>query len=157
MYGGSVANLRPLTEEGAKRWLEQLLDQDYAWIIEADTLIGHIRLDRVDFRDRRASLAVGIEDRARLDLGFGTEAIALVLEYAFSVLKLHRLSVRVIEYNMRAIRAYTKSGFVIEGTEREAAFVDGNWYNDIMMEMLDHEYKKMRASHGVQKGALRPQ
>jgi RimJ/RimL family protein N-acetyltransferase len=157
MYGGSVANLRPLTEEGAKRWLEQLLDQDYAWIIEADTLIGHIKLDRVDFRDRRASLAVGIEDRARLDLGLGTEAIALVLEYAFSVLKLHRLSVRVIEYNMRAIRAYTKSGFVIEGTEREAAFVDGNWYNDIMMGMLDHEYKKMRAGHGVQKGALRPQ
>jgi RimJ/RimL family protein N-acetyltransferase len=129
MYGGSLDDLRPLTQEGATRWVEQLLAHDYAWVIEADTLIGQIRLDRVDFGDRRASLAVGIEDRTRLGTGLGTEAIALVLEHAFEVLKLHRLSVRVVAYNTRAIRAYRKCGFIIEGTEREAAFVDGIWHD----------------------------
>jgi RimJ/RimL family protein N-acetyltransferase len=148
MYGGSLADLRPLTEEGASGWVKALLDHDYAWVIEADTLVGQIRLDRVDFRDRRASLAVGIDDAARLGIGLGTEAIALVLEYAFRVLKLHRLSVRVLEYNTRAIQAYRNCGFVIEGTEREAAFVDGNWHNDVMMGMLHCEYEKAR--HGVQ-------
>jgi RimJ/RimL family protein N-acetyltransferase len=93
---------------------------------------------------RRASLAVGIEDKSQLGIGLGTEAIALVLEYAFRVLKLHRLSVRVIEYNARAIRAYRKCGFVVEGTEREAALVDGIWHDDIMMGMLDSEYEEMR-------------
>jgi len=149
MYGGSLADLRPMTKEGAERWVEQLLDHDYAWVIEAGSLIGQIRLDHVDFRDRRASLAVGIEDRARLGIGLGTEALALVLEYAFRALKLHRLSVRVVEYNTRAIRAYTKCGFVIEGTERDAAFVDGNWHNDIMMGILDCEYENMRENRGV--------
>jgi RimJ/RimL family protein N-acetyltransferase len=140
MYGGSLADLRPLTEEAARRWLERLLDHDHAWIIEAGALIGAIRLHSVDFKDRRASLAVGIEDKTRLGIGLGPEAIGLVLNYAFRILELHRLSVRVVAYNTRAIRAYQKCGFVIEGTEREAAFVDGAWHDDIMMGLLDRQW-----------------
>lgn len=140
MYGGNRSDLRPMTEDCAKRWVQRLLDQDYAWIIEAGGLIGEIRLDRVDFRDKRASLAVGIEDASQLGKGLGSEAIALALGYAFNVLKLHRVSVRVLAYNSRAIRAYQKCGFVIEGREREAAFVDGAWHDDVMMAILDSEY-----------------
>jgi RimJ/RimL family protein N-acetyltransferase len=140
MYGGNLNDLPPMTEERARRWVKQLLDHEYAWVIEAGTLIGHIRLDHIDFRDRRASLAVGIEDRARLGIGLGTEAMRLVIDYAFKVLKLHRLSVRVVKYNARAIRAYEKCGFVVEGTEREAAFVDGIWHDDVIMGLLDCDY-----------------
>src|SRR5262249_8246825 len=117
MYGASRGDIRAITMEDAARWVQQLIDQDYAWIIEADDLVGHLRLDRVDFRDRRASLALGIDDRSRLGQGLGTQAIRLVQGYAFSSLKLHRLSVRVVAYNLRAIRAYEKCGFVIEGRE----------------------------------------
>jgi RimJ/RimL family protein N-acetyltransferase len=46
----------------------------------------------------------------------------------------------VLAYNKRAIRAYEKCGFVIEGREREAAFVDGAWHDDVMMGLLDHEF-----------------
>src|SRR5215472_7002636 len=144
MYGGSLSDLRPMTEDAAKRWVQRLLDQDYAWIIEAGHLIGEIRLDRVDLRDRRASLAIGIEDASQLGKGLGTEAILLVLGYAFDVLRLHRISVRVVDYNVRAIRAYQKCGFVVEGREREAAFVDGIWHDDVMMAILDREYLKGR-------------
>jgi hypothetical protein len=67
MYGGSHADVRSMTVEGAARWVQRLMDQDYAWIIEAaGELIGHIRLDRVDLTDRRASLAVGIDDPTQL-------------------------------------------------------------------------------------------
>jgi hypothetical protein len=62
MYGSNLSDLRPMTEDAAKRRGQRLEDQDYAWIIEAGSLIGQIRLDRVDLRDRRASLAIGIED-----------------------------------------------------------------------------------------------
>jgi hypothetical protein len=86
----------------ARRWLRRLLEIEYAWIIETGTLIGQIRLESVDLRDRRANLLVGIEDSAQLGKGLGTEAIILVLGYAFNILKLHRLSLRVVEYNLRA-------------------------------------------------------
>jgi RimJ/RimL family protein N-acetyltransferase len=147
MYGGSRDRMHPMTEEAARRWVQRLLDLDYAWIIEVGDLIGHIRLDRVCLIDKRASLAIGIEDRARLGSGLGTEAIGLVLGYAFKVLKLHRLSVRVLDYNARAIRAYRKCGFVVEGREREAAFVDGVWHDDIMMGLLSNEYAEIQRSN----------
>jgi RimJ/RimL family protein N-acetyltransferase len=133
-----------MTEDAAKRWVQRLLGQDFAWIIEAGSLIGEIRLDRVDLRDKRANLAIGIEDANQLGKGLGSEAIALALGYAFNVLELHRVSVRVVDYNSRAIRAYLKCGFVIEGREREAALVDGSWHDDVMMAILDREYLAMQ-------------
>jgi RimJ/RimL family protein N-acetyltransferase len=144
MYGGNRTDLRTLTEDQARHWVKRLLDLDYAWVIEVDALIGQIRLDTLDFRDKRAVLAVGIEDARRLGIGLGTESIDLVLEYAFSVLNLHRISVRVVEYNKRAIRAYQKCGFVVEGRERESAFVDGAWHDDIMMAVLNREYRLLK-------------
>jgi RimJ/RimL family protein N-acetyltransferase len=146
MYGGNLSDLCPMTEDAAKRWVQRLVDQDYAWIIEAGSLIGQIRLYQVDVRDTRASLSIGIEDASQLGKGLGSEAIALALGYAFNVLGLHRVSVRVVDYNLRAIRAYRKCGFVIEGREREAAFVDGIWHDDLMMGILDREYAEIQRS-----------
>jgi RimJ/RimL family protein N-acetyltransferase len=143
MYGGGRDDAHPMSAEAAKRWVQRLLDQDYAWIIETGTLIGEVRLDRVDLRDRRASPAIGIEDRTQLGIGLGTEAIALVLGYAFNVVGLHWVSARVVDYNARAIRAYEKCGFVVEGREREAALVDGMWHDDVMMAVLDRDYMEI--------------
>jgi RimJ/RimL family protein N-acetyltransferase len=153
MYGGDSRNARPMTEEEAERWVQRLLDHDHAWIIEAGALIGEIRLDCVDFWDKRATLAVGIADKTRLGQGLGTEAIRLVLRYAFDVLNLHRISARVLEYNTRAIRAYEKCGFVVEGRERESARVDGKWHDDVMMGVLDREFESVtqrsKREHGL--------
>lgn len=85
-------------------------------------------------------MAIGIYDTTCLGRGFGSKAIKLVLGYAFGAMQLHRISVRVLAYNDRAIRAYEKCGFVPEGRERETAFVDGHWYDDIIMGVLAHEF-----------------
>jgi RimJ/RimL family protein N-acetyltransferase len=129
----------------ARRWVQRISDHKHAWVIEAQTLIGEVRLDRLDARDCRAALAIGIEHPQRLGRGLGTETIRLILNYAFGKLALHRLSVRVIAYNARAIRAYEKCGFIVEGREREAALVDGAWHDDLMMGLLDWEYAQSKS------------
>ncbi|MCI2424239.1 GNAT family N-acetyltransferase [Saccharopolyspora sp. K220] len=75
-----------------------------------------------------------------LGRGLGSEATQLVLEYAFTELGLHRVDLRVLAFNERAIACYTTCGFVIEGRERETALIDGRWHDDVMMSILDHEY-----------------
>ncbi|MEL4375113.1 GNAT family protein [Brucella cytisi] len=141
MFGVSRDTVRPLTREGAARWTQRLIDHSHAWVIEAQgRLIGEIRLDNVDFHDKRASIAIGILDPTLLGKGLGTEAILVLLKHAFVDLQLHRIGIRVLAYNKRAIRAYGKNGFVIEGREREAAFVNGAWHDDLMMGLLDHEF-----------------
>lgn len=55
-------------------------------------------------------------------------------------MKLHRVDLRVLSYNRRAIACYRRCGFVEEGVERESAYVSGAWYDDLMMSVLEHEY-----------------
>ncbi|MNW10242.1 Spermidine N(1)-acetyltransferase [compost metagenome] len=62
------------------------------------------------------------------------------MAHAFGELGLHRVSLRVLAFNERAIASYRKSGFSIEGREREAALIDGAWHDDIMMGILAHEF-----------------
>ncbi len=113
-------------------------------VTEADgRFIGHLRLHRINWQDRNAALAIGIFDRRFWSHGYGSEAIRLLLGYAFDTLSLHRVGLRVLEYNARAIRAYEKCGFVREGIERESKQVDGRWYSDVMMSILASELKAL--------------
>jgi RimJ/RimL family protein N-acetyltransferase len=139
MFGGSRDTFQPITKDAAEAMVKRLIDHPFAWVIEHGDAIGEARLDRVDLHDKRASFAIGILDARHVGKGLGTEATRLVLRFAFEQLKLHRISVRVIAYNHRAIRAYEKCGFVIEGREREAAFVNGAWHDDVIMGVLDRE------------------
>jgi RimJ/RimL family protein N-acetyltransferase len=143
LYGGSRADLRPLTRDGAIDWYRRLLALPCGWVIEHGRLIGEVRLDNVNLQDRRASLAIGIADRTVLGRGLGTEAIGLVVAYAFGGMALHRLSVRVLTFNERAIRAYHRCGFRVEGREREAALIDGAWHDDLILGLLDHETRAL--------------
>ncbi|MDF2981232.1 MAG: family acetyltransferase [Devosia sp.] len=123
----------------AERWVGALIEHPHAWIIEAASLLGSVRLDRVDLVDKRASLAIGLlrlEDQGR---GLGTEAVRRVLEYGFDELGLHRVSLRVLAGNIRAIRCYEKCGFQVEGRERETVFLDGAWRDDLIMGLLSRE------------------
>lgn len=142
MFGGSRDTYRPMTREAAEATVKRLSEHPCAWVIEhAFRVIGEARLDRIDIQDRRASFAIGILDPQLLGRGIGTEATRLVLQFAFDQLKLHRVSVRVLAYNHRAIRSYQKCGFVIEGHEREAACVNGQWHDDVIMGLLDREFR----------------
>ena len=140
MYGVSADILGTYEREDAQGWAEFLIKHPHAWIIERNGLIGAVRLDDVDLEDRRASLAIGMVDPDALNKGYGTEAIRLVIGFAFRTLNLHRVSLRVLAYNQRAIRAYEKCGFRVEGRERETAYVDGAWHDDLIMGILEGEF-----------------
>ncbi|KJF74622.1 GNAT family N-acetyltransferase [Agrobacterium arsenijevicii] len=142
MFGVNLADAKPMTKDAAEQWAQGQARNPNAWIIEVEgRLVGEIKLHSINAQDRRASMAIGIYDRTLLGLGIGTEAIHLLLRHAFSELKLHRIGIRVLAYNERAIRAYSKCGFIVEGQERETAFVDGKWHDDLMMGLLSTEYQ----------------
>ena len=142
MYGGPSSSAGAMSLEAAEKWVHSIESQQHAWIIDVGGLIGSVRLHSVNATDQRAALAIGIENDSKLGQGFGSEASRLVLGHAFGSMALHRVSLRVLAINTRAIRAYEKCGFVIEGREREAALVDGIRYDDVMMGVLVHEFRR---------------
>lgn len=141
-YGGTFDPDAPFTRRQAQAAIRFIEEQDHAWVIDAGRYVGHIRLQGLDPHDRRASLAIGIEDPALLGRGYGTEAVRLALGWAFGEAGLHRLSARVLETNVRAIACYRKCGFREEGREREAALVGGRREDDIIMGLLAREFCK---------------
>ncbi len=90
--------------------------------------------------DNNATFAIGIWDAACYSKGIGSEATKLVLEYAFLVLKLHRVDLKVLDYNKRGIRCYEKCGFKRDGVLRENAYIEGQYHSDIIMSILESEY-----------------
>ena len=142
-YGYSFDPAEPFTREHAERSIDFLIGQPHAWVIDVGGFIGHVRFHTVDGHDRRAAVAIGIDDPARLGQGLGTEALRLALGFGFAT-GLHRVSVRVLASNTRAIACYRKCGFVEEGREREAAFVEGGWQDDLIMGLLDREFELMQ-------------
>jgi RimJ/RimL family protein N-acetyltransferase len=142
-YGGSFDPAAPYTRQHAERAIGLLIDQPYAWVIDVGGFIGHVRFHTVVSHDRRAALAIGIEDPAKLGQGFGTESLRLALGLGFAS-GLHRVSVRVLASNARALASYRKCGFVEEGRERESALVEGVWQDDLIMGLLDREFASVQ-------------
>ncbi len=83
----------------------------------------------------------GLEPLARELNRPGTDAVRLVIEYAFDELGLHRVELHVDEANGRAVRCYEKVGFVREGLLRDHRRVEGKFSNTVQMSILASEWK----------------
>lgn len=144
MYGGSIQHEKPMPEEKALNWYRQMCRDQLRWVIEVNgTLAGITGLHSLNREDRRARFVIGLLHPNLLNRGTGTIATRLVLQYAFEKESLHRVDLRVLAFNERAIVAYRKCGFVQEGIERDSAWVNGNWADDIIMSILEPEYRAL--------------
>jgi len=154
MLGADPAKLGPLTEEQARAWVQNIESHPAAFVIEHQgRAIGETLLDNFVEADRRASLIIGVLDPSALGQGLGTEAIGAMAEFAFMSLGLHKLSLRVLAFNTRAIRAYERVGFVREGLERESALIGGVWHDDVILGLIDHEFARLRPRAEVPRAA----
>lgn len=144
MYGGDTRNLQPKTMEDAQKFVNAILKNNLEWCIEFEgRFVGQARLT-VNKLDNRARYAVGLFDPSVWNRGLGTEITQLVLRYAFDELHLHRVDLRVLQYNKRAIKCYEKCGFIQEGIEREGALIEGKYETDLFMSILDREYQSIQ-------------
>lgn len=96
-------------------------------------LVGVVQLVNIDPVHRRAEMIIRIGERSAQGRGKGSEALRLLIDYAWRDLNLHRIEARAFATNKRAIAAYKKVGFAIEGRLREAAFIDGAWTDMVVL------------------------
>lgn len=145
---GSVRADGPATHEEALAWhryVTQELSSPTSWVIDVDgELAGVANLHHVSERDRNAMFAVGMLSPRFLGRGLGSDAMRTVLDYAFGELALHRVWLRVLEFNDAAIACYRACGFVEEGRQRESCLVNGRWHDDLFFGLLDREYGSAR-------------
>ena len=106
--------------------------------------IGTCAFSQLDGDNGSALYHITIGEADAWGRGMGTEATQLMVDHAFGTLGLHRIALYVFEFNVRAIRAYQRCGFVVEGRSRESIWRDGRWWDEIAMSILESDWRIRR-------------
>lgn len=105
-----------------REWMEKEYGKMFCFSIhtlDEDKTIGVLDLSGINWTAGDAWLGVGVGEPEYWGKGYGSEAVNLLLRFAFESLNLRRVSLNVFEYNERAIKSYLKLGFTIEGRTRQ--------------------------------------
>ncbi|WP_019177731.1 GNAT family N-acetyltransferase [Methanomassiliicoccus luminyensis] len=132
--------------EEQEQWYHDLQGTDERVLsVEAEDgrLIGNCGIIKLEWEDRRCSLWLAIGEKDVWDRGYGTDVVRTMLRYLFDEMDLNRVYLNVAEANARAIRAYEKCGFRKEGVMRKARFKNGRYENDVLMSILQEEWRDL--------------
>jgi RimJ/RimL family protein N-acetyltransferase len=124
-FSGSLRTVR--TVEDARRWLADRSGPDRVdWAVrdpQTRALVGRSALHRFDDNPRAAEIGYGVHPAHRRR---GVAAVATVTQWGFDELALSRVELVHDVANTVSCRVATRSGYLLEGVEREAmGYPDG--------------------------------
>lgn len=113
---------------------------------DQDRHIGNISLQHINWVDRNAEWAILIGEKDYWGKGVATEAGALLVEYGFDRLNLHRIYMGMNTENIGMQKAAEKMGFTREGLRRQAMYKWGRYMDIVEYGLLRDEFYRLRDS-----------
>ena len=110
-------------------------EKDYVFAIcdkENNRHIGNIAIQKIDWKNKNADVAIIIGEKDYWGKGVGREAWKLAMDFGFNILKLHRLYCGTYEENIGMQGIAIACGMKEEGRLKQAAFKNGK-YSDIIL------------------------
>ncbi|WP_217182777.1 GNAT family N-acetyltransferase [Streptomyces sp. AC495_CC817] len=137
--GRPVARTREAWESRLKE-READPGSDLSFVIDADgAAVGTIGLFEISEIARHGEIGIALVPGAR-GKGIGSAALAQIVDFAFTRANLRRVHLEVLSSNEAAIHVYEKAGFVVEGRQREHAWVRGRYEDIVRMGLLRTEW-----------------
>ena len=97
--------------------------------------IGTIDLFDFDPMNLRAGIGIMIREEFR-EKGYATEALEMLIRYAFEVLHIHQLFCNISGENLASIRIFEKLGFIRCGEKRDWINTGEGWTNELMFQLI---------------------
>lgn len=141
---------RPMSPAMVKKQYEKLekqVEEDknlYHFMIRAredDRLIGKAAVQRIEWTNGNCFLQLGIGSADDRQKGFGTQALQMMLRFAFAELNLFRVTAAAPEYNEGTIALLNKFGFTQEVCRRRALERDGRRWDLYVFGLLRDEWQ----------------
>jgi RimJ/RimL family protein N-acetyltransferase len=114
--------------------------------------VGVVNLMGIHPINRSAELAVMIGEPSARGQGVGHVATWLMLNHAFMNLNLNRVWGQIVANNTLSLKLCQRLGFVTEGTQRQAVYLQGHYQDLITVSMLSQDFNPMPARHNVSCG-----
>lgn len=154
---------RPMSAAIIKKQYEKLekqIDEDknfYYFALRAkkdDRLMGKAMIQWIEWTNGNGWVQLGIGSAEDQRKGYGSQALSMLVRFAFAELNLFRVSARVPEYNEAAIALFRKFGFIEEVRRRQALDRDGRRWDLIVFGLLNSEWQnQVRPALSVDEGA----
>lgn len=145
LLDGGPARLN--SEKKIKEWIDKQVETGFKpeqYFFSVRTLVEdkHIGFLAIwtDLVHREAWVGLAIGERDLWSKGYGTDMMKLCQQYVFTELGMERLSLGLHAYNPRALRAYEKCGFRLEGRTRQELLREGKRYDSMWMGILREEW-----------------
>ncbi|MDR2532844.1 MAG: GNAT family N-acetyltransferase [Oscillospiraceae bacterium] len=126
------------------QWVEDMLKKTepaFAIVLnETDELIGSIALMDVKLACGSATVGLFIGEAENRSKGLGTEAMKLIIGYAFNVLNLYNVNLAVYDFNEGAYKSYLKVGFREIGRRRKAYYLNNKRHDIIYMDITREDW-----------------
>jgi RimJ/RimL family protein N-acetyltransferase len=107
--------------------------------LATEELVGECVFWGIDIHNRSAHIGVSMFPSSR-GHGYGADVVAVLCHYGFIVRGLHRLQIETLADNTAMIGAARKSGFVQEATLRGAAWVLGEFLDEVILGLLAEDW-----------------
>ena len=137
--------LPPVTDELTEREEEHLsfggdgTRLEFAVVNTDGEYVGNVNLHSIDKKNGTFSVSFYFLKRERKK-GYATNAVALIVHYAFSELRLNKLNVCVNEGNEASENLIQRIGCKPEGIWRENVFYDGKYVDVMLYGMTGDEF-----------------
>jgi len=98
--------------------------------------IGLIDLFDFDPQHKRAGVGIVILEEIARELGYGSEALEVLCNYAFNILDLKQLYANILESNTIGVHVFKKLGFKIIGVKEDWIFHAGQFKNEVLLQKV---------------------
>ena len=124
-------------------------DRSYAFLIEQrgnSALLGRVVLsDVVRGAAQHAALGYWVDHQYQ-SRGLATEAVNLVLAFAFQTIGLHRIYAAIMPNNLASCRVIQKTGFHAEGLAKGYLQIANTWEDHLMFALTFEEWQERNAT-----------
>jgi len=103
---------------------------------EKSSAVGAIDMFDFDPYHLRAGVGILIADKEQRSRGLASDALQLLLDYAFTVLGLHQLHCNIAADNTLSIKLFTKFGFIQSGEKTDWLRSNSGWVNELMFQKI---------------------
>lgn len=145
------SRFHPNSLEGLRDYVAgKVQDRDNVFLAivlkDGDRHVGNIKIGPINWIHRFADIGILIGEKECWGKGYAAEAIRLVVDYAFRVLNLRKLTASCYEVNHGSVKAFEKVGFVIEGVRKQHFYCDGTYTDGVLLGLLRSEEERPQSA-----------